>query len=36
MTPDTINAERDADDDRNDADTGSEINYRVPGLERGL
>lgn len=36
MTPDTINAERDADDDRNDADTSSEINYRVPGLERGL
>ncbi|MFL9888788.1 IclR family transcriptional regulator [Paraburkholderia agricolaris] len=36
MTPDTINAERAADDDRNDADTGSEINYRVPGLERGL
>ncbi|USU18628.1 IclR family transcriptional regulator [Paraburkholderia fungorum] len=36
MTPDTINAERDADDDRNDADASSEINYRVPGLERGL
>lgn len=36
MTPDTINAERDADDDPNDADASSEINYRVPGLERGL
>jgi DNA-binding IclR family transcriptional regulator len=34
MTPDTINAERDADDDRND--TSSDISYRVPGLERGL
>ncbi|ANB77695.1 IclR family transcriptional regulator [Paraburkholderia phytofirmans OLGA172] len=31
-----VSAERDADDDRNDADTSSEISYRVPGLERGL
>jgi DNA-binding IclR family transcriptional regulator len=39
MTPDThdmVSAERDADDDRNDADTSSDISYRVPGLERGL
>ncbi|WP_408309656.1 IclR family transcriptional regulator [Paraburkholderia aspalathi] len=31
-----VSAERDADDDRNDADTSSDISYRVPGLERGL
>ncbi|CAH2922090.1 MAG: Transcriptional regulator, IclR family [uncultured Paraburkholderia sp.] len=37
MTPETLN-ERDAEDERNDShnDTGSETNYRVPGLERGL
>lgn len=35
MTPDTINAERDADDDRNTAND-SDTSYRVPGLERGL
>jgi DNA-binding IclR family transcriptional regulator len=34
MTPDTINAERDADDDR--TDSSSDSGYRVPGLERGL
>jgi DNA-binding IclR family transcriptional regulator len=38
MTPDTINAERDADDDRDNAssDPGNDTAYRVPGLERGL
>ncbi|MGF6998403.1 DNA-binding IclR family transcriptional regulator [Paraburkholderia sp. GAS32] len=35
-THDMVSAERDADDDRNDADTSSDISYRVPGLERGL
>src|SRR6201996_5297632 len=37
-TPDTINAERDADEVRNDPgnDTNSDSGYRVPGLERGL
>ncbi|MFM0173857.1 IclR family transcriptional regulator [Paraburkholderia sediminicola] len=38
MTPDTINAERDADEVRNDPgnDTTGDTAYRVPGLERGL
>ena len=35
-THDMVSAERDADDDRNDADKSSDISYRVPGLERGL
>ncbi|MEM5455564.1 IclR family transcriptional regulator [Paraburkholderia phytofirmans] len=37
-TPDTINAERDADEVRNDPgnDTSGDTAYRVPGLERGL
>jgi DNA-binding IclR family transcriptional regulator len=34
MTPDIINAERDANDER--TDTSSDAGYRVPGLERGL
>jgi DNA-binding IclR family transcriptional regulator len=34
MTPDIINAERDADNER--TDTSSDSGYRVPGLERGL
>lgn len=38
MTPDTITAERDADEDRNDTgnETTGDTAYRVPGLERGL
>jgi DNA-binding IclR family transcriptional regulator len=38
MTPDLINAERDADEERNDGsdNTGNDTAYRVPGLERGL
>jgi DNA-binding IclR family transcriptional regulator len=38
MTPDTISAERDADEDRNDTgnETTGDTAYRVPGLERGL
>ena len=34
MTPDIINAERDAPDER--TDTSGDSGYRVPGLERGL
>lgn len=38
MTPHTISAERDADEDRNDTanETTGDTAYRVPGLERGL
>ncbi|MFM0741252.1 IclR family transcriptional regulator [Paraburkholderia xenovorans] len=36
MTPDTINAERDADEDRQDLNADTDTAYRVPGLERGL